>query len=264
MLNVTFYADESGIHDPHGEQPGSEVAAIGGYIATKEQWERFERRWKTALRKYKVRQLQFHMSEFYLKEPPPPYDKWTATKKKTFLRTMMRIAHDNTLFGYASMVETKAWDAILDDAAKTAPNPYFLCFQNFFAKFQNFLKEDFDPHVSKGKPIEDIAFVFHQHQEFGAAAEAGFAISKRISDPDDRLSSITFGSSKEYVPLQAADLFAFFARRRFTRHLKRIPQDEFESQLLAHENVRLIFLSPDNLRDLQQNRAKAEPNSENR
>ena len=264
MLDVTFYADESGIHDPRGEQPGSEVAVIGGYIATKKLWERFERRWNTALRKYKVPELQFHMSEFNRKEPPPPYDNWTATKKKQFLRALIRIAHDNTLFGFASMVETKAWDAILDDAAKTAPNPYFLCFQNLFAKFQDFLKEDFDPRVSKGKPVEDIAFVFHRHQEFGAAAKAGFAISKNISDPDDRLSRITFGSSKECVPLQAADLFAFYARRGFTHHLKQIPWDEFESRLLAHENVRLIFLSPNNLRDLQQNRANAEPSSGNR
>jgi len=49
VLELTFYGDESGVHDPHGEEPGSEVAAIGGYIATKRQWEKFERRWNTAL-----------------------------------------------------------------------------------------------------------------------------------------------------------------------------------------------------------------------
>ncbi len=255
MLEVTFYADESGTHDPHGEQVGAEVAAIAGYIATKKQWETFKRRWNTALTKYKI--PEFHMSEF--NRHKPPYDSWTNAKRKRFLRALIRIARDNKLYGYASMVETKAWDTILDDETKGFPefyNPYHTCLQNLFAKFPKFLKEEFDPHVSKGKPVEKIAFVFHRHQELGPAAAAGFEICKDVLDSDDRFSSITFGSSKDCVPLQVADLLAFYARRIFTRDLKGIPRDEFELALLERDNLHLIFLSPENLKDLRQKNEK--------
>ena len=48
MLGLTVYADESGIHDKHGLEPGSEVTVVAGYIAAKRNWEVVTRRWNTA------------------------------------------------------------------------------------------------------------------------------------------------------------------------------------------------------------------------
>jgi len=256
VLDVTFYGDESGIHDPHGNQPGSEVAAIAGYIATKRQWSTFERRWNTALRKFRV--SKFRMSEFYRADPP--YDKWSAAKKRRFLLTLIRIACDNTIAGYASMVRTKEWDTILDDETKLGfpqNNPWHTCFQNFFAKFLHFLKEMVDPVISKRIPPEKIVFVFHQHKVFGPAAEIGYTIILKALDHGGRLGTISFGSSEDYLPLQAADLFAFYCRRRFTRFLKNVPEDEFELALLNPDKVYLLELSPDNLKDLREKNEQA-------
>jgi Protein of unknown function (DUF3800) len=266
VLEVTFYADESGIHDPHGEQLGSEVATVAGYIATKDQWKKFERRWNTALKKFKV--SEFHMSEFNREKQKPdsPYVGWPNEKKKRFLRLLIKIARDNTLYGYASMVETKAWDTILDNETKLGLpkrkkgkllevpvyNPYITCFQNFFAKFPKFLNEAVDPIVSKRALVERVAFVFHQHQVFGPAAQIGYNIVHKDLDYDHRFGTITFGSSEEYPPLQAADLFAFYCRKSFTHYLKNIPQDEFELALLHPDKCYLIHLSPENLKDLRE------------
>jgi hypothetical protein len=261
VLEVTFYGDESGIHDPHGKEPGSEVAAIGGDIATKRQWKRFEQRWKTALRKYKV--PEFHMSEYNRKRPKPksPYFGWSEAKKKIFLALLIKIARDNTTAAYAAMVQTQAWDTILDDETKlgspqddSQKNPWHTCFQYFFAQFPFYLKGMVDPLISKHTPPEKIAFVFDQHEIFGPAAQIGYGAIKKILPDGGRFGGILFLAAKDYPPIQAADLFAFYARRRFARSLKNIAVDEFEEAILGnHEKVWLVELSPQKLKELREN-----------
>ena len=203
------------------------------------------------------------MSEFNRREPKPfsPYVGWSDNKRKRFLRLLIKIARDNTLYGYASMVETKVWDTILDDATKLPPphtksNPYHTCFMNFFAKFLKILKKEIDPLISKRPSAEKIAFVFHNHQVFGPAAKIGYGIIQKVLDHDGRLGTISFGSTEDYLPLQAADLFAFYCRKRFTRYLNNKAADEFEQALLKHEKVYLLYLSSENLQDLREKNEK--------
>jgi hypothetical protein len=260
VLDVTFYGDESGVHDEHGNEEGSEVAAIGGYIATKRQWKKFEKRWNAVLHEFKV--PEFHMSQYYRKEQDSdsPYLGWPNTKKKQFLRQLIKVARDNTTAAYASMVETQAWDTILDNWTKlgsplddSQKNPWHTCFQHFFVRFPRFLKEMVDPIISAHTPPEKVAFVFHQHEVFGPAAEIGYAIVQKMPEHGARLGTIAFGATADYPPLQAADLLAFYARRRFTRCLKGVDPDEFELALLGNEKrVWLFELSPENLEDLRQ------------
>jgi Protein of unknown function (DUF3800) len=272
VAELTFFADESGIHDPRGEQPGSEVASIAGYIARKREWAIFERRWNTALRKFKI--PAFRMSEFNRREQKPdsPYFGWSNEKKKNFLRLLIKIASRIPLAGYGSMVQTKAWDSILDEHTKVGIptkgahgaeelyNPYMACFQNFFAKFPGFLDRAVNPLLSRHSPVADVAFVFHRHQDFGPAAQIGYKLSRKILN-DDRLGTFTFASSEKCPPLQAADLLAFYSRRRFTRFLDGKNPDEFELRLLEpdpqnSDRVYLVYLSPENLRDLQEHSEK--------
>jgi hypothetical protein len=275
VIDLTFYADESGIHDPHGEQPGSEVASIAGYIGTKKQWETWERRWNTALNKFKV--PQFHMSEFNRKDQKPDsnYFGWSDKKKKRFLRLLIKIASEVPLAGYGSLVRTKAWDSILGDDAKVGIpgkrkgdyhiakpvfNPYLICFQNFFAKFPKYLDEVVNPLLGKRGPVRSVAFVFHQHKVFGPAAEIGFMLSQEVLK-DERLSTITLAPVQEYPPIQSADLLAFYSRRRFIRFLNNIPPDEFEQALLDPDpdnpdRVYLLELNDENLAGLQENSLK--------
>jgi hypothetical protein len=282
VLDVRFYADESGIHDEHGKEEGAEVAVIGGYIATKRQWKLFAKRWDTVLCAFNV--PEFHMSQYYRKkqDSDSPYLGWPNTEKKRFLRQLIKVARDNTTAAYASMVQTKAWDTILDPGTKLGIpkrqkdrivdgkpvlgelveephyNPYIICFQNFFAKLPYFLKEMVDPVLSRYAPPEQVAFVFHRHKDFGPAAQVGYNIVHKDFDHEHRLGTISFGSTEKCPPLQAADLLAFYARKRFTRYLKNIAPDEFEMALLGNEKkVWLLELTPDNLKDLRQKNEQA-------
>ena len=169
VLGLTVYADESGIHDKHGLLPGSEVTAVAGYIATKKNWEIVIRRWNTALKKYGVE--VFHMSKYWRDEPP--YDKWTKTKQKRFLSTLIRIVRDNTWFAIAGMVPTKDWDEALPEDIKGAglggklsfDHPYHFCFQMFFACFAELLTGEIDKRFAKQKFKERVMFIFEQQSE---------------------------------------------------------------------------------------------------
>jgi len=262
VLDLTFYADESGIHDHHGGEKGSEVASIGGYIATKKQWARFEKRWNLTRAKFGIADVPFRMSTFYRNEPP--YDTWSAKKRRRFLLDLIAVAHDNTTAAYASMVQTRAWDTILEDSMKLGfpkpdqYNPWHLCYLQFYRTLPRFLREKVDPLFDAQSTTEKIAFVFHQHDVFGLAAQIGFNVVKKFDSFGDRLGSITFDSNANYIPLQAADLLAFYSRRRFTRHLKGREPDEFELALLDNDQTYLMEYSPEQLKEMREHYLKVE------
>lgn len=235
VLEVTFYADESGIHDKQGEEKGAEVVSIAGYIATKAQWSTFTCRWLHALRNFKVTE-PFHMSEFY-RHDKGPYSEWSPTKRKELLATLINIARENTVRGFGVTIDTKGWKREFTDEMKGAPDfdhPYTFCSQLFFTRLLlNFLPEEFDPCIGHK---ETVALVFHNQTFLAPLTLLAYGLAKKIFDKEDRLRTITFGSDEHCPPIQAADLIAFYARRMKTR-LGRIPYDEFEE--LLHQGGKL-------------------------
>lgn len=252
MLGLTVYADESGTHDRQGVQPGSEITTIAGYVASKKNWELTTRRWDTALRKFGVD--VFHMSDYWRKKPP--YDKWTEAKQKRFLKNLIKVARDNTWFAIGAMVPTKDWNAALPEDIKggglgsklSFDHPYHFCFQMFFARFMELLTHEIDNRFPKRK--EKVAFVFDQQKQFEDIAGAGFHIIKDVVDPDNRLMSLTFGSKEDYIPLQAADLMAFYARRILTHQIQgKAWRDPFEQMMEERHNLMLYYFTRGQLFD---------------
>jgi hypothetical protein len=142
VLGLTVYADESGTHDKHGLQRGSEVTVVAGYIAKKASWDVFTRRWRTALKKYKVD--VFHMSELSAWQKHAPYNTWTEAKRKRFLSTLIKIARDNTHFAIGGMVSTQDYDKALSDDVKAgigklcSHSPISLLFSNALREILRF------------------------------------------------------------------------------------------------------------------------------
>jgi len=261
-MGLTVYADESGTHDKRGILPGAEVTALAGYITTKRSWDIFSQRWKTALRQYKAPEI-FHMSELWREEPP--YDKWSDAKRKNFLVTLIRIARDNTWCAFGGMVSNKDWNEVLPDRVKGVvvggrldfSHPYHFCFQMFFVRFMEYLTTDIDRRFPRNPGFkEKVTFVFDQQKQFGPVASEGFHIIKELLDPEDRFTSLTFASKKDYVPLQAADLLAFYARRILTHDMQnKAWHDPFE-KLLRH-NLMLHYFTRQQLIDF----AKSHPSA---
>jgi len=100
------------------------------------------------------------------------------------------------------MVETKAWDSILDDQTKigipvpyrpngkVVHNPYIERFSNFFVKFPQFFDKAVNPLLSRHDPVSNVAFVFDQHKRFGPAALVGYNISKDVEPDPNNLDKV--------------------------------------------------------------------------
>src|SRR5712692_891370 len=154
------------------------------------------------------------------------------------------------------MVPTKDWDEALPQDIKggglgrklSFDHPYHFCFQMFFARFMELLTDEIDKRFAKRKFKEKVAFVFDQQGQFEDVATAGFEIIKDALDPENRLASITFGSKEDYIPLQAADLLAFYARKMLTHQMQgKAGHDPFERQL--DHNLRLYYFTRGQLID---------------
>jgi hypothetical protein len=256
VIGLTIYADESGTHDEHGMQRGSEVTAVAGYITDKRNWERLTRRWNRARKEFGIKG-PFHASEYWRNEPP--FNQWTDAKKKRCLSTFIKIARDNTWFAVGGMVRTRDWDEIVAPKYKhgykgglSLSHPYHFCFQMLLVQFMGYLENDIDKRFRRRKGFEErVSFVFDRHQQFGKVASSGFQTLKKHIDPENRFVSLTFGSKDEHIPLQAADLLAFYARRILTHQNEgKAWRDPFERMLEERHNLMLHYFTRGLLIDL--------------
>ncbi len=185
----------------------------------------------------------------------PPYDKWSDAKRKKFLATLIRIARDGTWFAIGGMVPTKDWEQALPNDIKSGlggrldlSHPYHFCFQMFFARFMDLLTNEIDRRFGKYKFKEEVAFIFEQQRQFERVASGDFNVIKDVVDPENRLASLTFGSKDNYIPLQTADLLAFYARRILTHQIQgKAWRDPFERLLEQRHNLMLYYFTREQL-----------------
>jgi len=91
-------------------------------------------------------------------------------------------------------------------------------------------------------------FKLGQHLWLGRIVFRSAKCLKELLDPEDRFTSLTFASKKDYVPLQAADLLAFYARRILTHDLQnKAWHDPFERMLEKRHNLMLRYFTRDQL-----------------
>ena len=233
MYEFEIFADESGTHDTRGLLPGSEVMGVIGYFNTKKNWDIVSRRWNTRLKKAKLTK-PFHMREF---RNNPPFNKWSQKKRDKFERSLAKVARDTTWFVIGATVPVKDYDEVVPKWLKDSDqHPYFFCFRLFLDAVLHVVRTQVDPILrvkNKGyrKNDEPIAFIFDRQQTFQDQAIRTFNGVKELRDIDDRMGSITFGSRKQYVPLQAADLMAYYGRRIVAHDIKgeawRDPMERF-------------------------------------
>jgi len=236
---LTFYGDESGTHDRLGVQPGSDVIAVAGYLGWNDDWKRIQTRWKNCLEKYRV--SEFHLARF-LRNEEPPYRTWNKEKREEFIDELIGIARRHTCGGFGGLVVLEDYNQILPAHIKREhKHPYYFCFQMLI----DILLPELDTlHLPAG---EQVAFIFDQNQQFANGATESFKIIKQIRDKDDRLGSITFGSRKQYIPLQAADLIAYTVRAELSRFTKEKPRPDWGMNLSRKKNLKIVYCNKDGL-----------------
>lgn len=200
-MNFQAYIDDS--------MSDGRVLILAGYIASAKEWSAFETVWKERL-------LQARWETFHMKEIGSSLDEGRWLTAGWFYRAI----EDHVRAFVALAVEIEPLKRAVTELgfrrAMNDPgyldNPYILGFRAIFdatAQYQHELGID--------GPID---FIFDDRKEEDRVV-AGFDVFRRWCRADirDRLGRPPrFGSDDEFLPLQAADLLAWHARRHWLRH----------------------------------------------
>jgi uncharacterized protein DUF3800 len=200
---LVAYMDESGDHDPSGKQPGSEIAVIAGYVATKDQWLKFELRWKNVLKKFGVQ--VFHAKECAHRKNE--FCGWADEKRNDFHVQLTRVINENILVGIGGVVLLSDYNSVLPEWAKReVKHPYYFCFAVMMRTLRQF-RERF-------LPTEPIDFVFDRKKSFeGVLSDMFNHLRDNSPNHRGRLGSVSFRAKDEVIQLQAADYLAYEVRR---------------------------------------------------
>lgn len=249
MNILQSFADETGTHDMTGLAPGSEVAAVVGYLSRKDDWANFCSDWKAILDKYHIK--VFHMSEFNnvnrRDDPTWPYHGWSRDRMQSFINELVPIARDNSLIGVGGLVSVRDYDRLTPEWLKTeTQHPFHFCFQLFFDAMLHAI-EIFEPPLNDK---DQIAFFFDRQKQFKSKALQIYDITRAIKDSRNRMGSITFVDKEKYLPIQAADLLAFRQRKVLTRIINGLPPistGSWDEALESRHNLVMAYYDERNL-----------------
>jgi hypothetical protein len=201
---LTAYFDEA------GTDVKKPAVAVGCYIATCDQWKRFNQDWqwlkdRSGVKTYFRRTDQ---ESFWLHDETKH---WDREMQIAVYQAQHAFIHAYTLAGWSGSVIKSDYDDAIQGRDRTAlGTPYEFCLRHCMAGVVRFLKE---------RPIEDeILYVI----ESGAEGEGHLkeAFNKFLANPElkesHRLKSAdswAFVSKKKGMPLQAADALAYEASK---------------------------------------------------
>ena len=196
---------ESGIHD------GSPVLTVAAYQAKPKEWRDWTKKWNAAKRPIKV----YHAVD--AANLQGEFEGWTAAERDKLAAKLLPLIGEAQLAGVVigiHMEEFRRAIASHPELKEIIGNPYGACF-HWVAGTIIRLANRFDLN-------ERTAF-FHEVNDYQEDARQSFKwIGKNINSAA-RVISLTFGSKADFVPLQAADILAYEANKRF-RDMSRKPR----------------------------------------
>lgn len=183
----TGYFDESGTHG------GSKALVVSGYVASSEQWLRFDAAWKEALADEGL--THFHMKDFaHSKKEFEPW-KGDEGRRRQFIERLIRIIRKHTRKSFSNGLILDAYNEINSKYPfqEYLGKPYAFCARMCLAGIDNWKNEHgyVDPVISvfEDGPHEKNSFVKLLERD-------GYPVP-------------TFGKKLEHTPLQAADFVAW-------------------------------------------------------
>lgn len=197
------YFDESGEY-----QDGTlKRLTLGGCIASFENWQAFDQRWRAALDDEGVN--VFHMADFEAREGEFPRSDWEESRRRKLLGNLLGIINQHVSI--------------------------FVGFANYPVKFpeKRSMRAGYDRLIARSmintanRPWgldEEISIVFARHPEFSSVRVLEYF---EIINQDKSLESCAVAEPGKVLPLQAADLFTYelmkFSKSDRTNNDERYP-----------------------------------------
>jgi hypothetical protein len=214
------YIDESGVHD------GAKICCVSGYFGGVNQWKKFEREWQPILDRAGVK--EFHAKQFWARDRGNrvgAYKSWDDERADKFISELIAVIQGCRIFPMSAAVVTDTWQALnageqryltgeFFENGKTliggAPGkPYFLPFA--------FCIQIAARHCKSGLKVD---YSFDLNHSLRGYSIAYFAMLKKWNVHRGKMGEISFPTSHEALPLQAADLLAFSSYRYSVKTLK--------------------------------------------
>lgn len=212
MFEFELYCDDSGTD---GNSP---IAVAACYVASKCQWNEFDRNWDAVLRGEGF--TYFHMAEFVAKPEAghKPFCDWDNNKKSRVYDKLASIINTRVRKGFGIAIPKAAFDAAApqhfrDHYANDHYTYAVMCCIGMIADWraQYSVTPPIEYIFDQGSPQEQISAVWkiigrdpHYAQKYGLAPN-GFS----------------FRDKKVFKPLQAADILAWQMRNHVRRLLDR-------------------------------------------
>jgi hypothetical protein len=244
------YMDESGTH------AGSEVVAVAGYLATFDNWLRFESEWCQAMRLYCVE--DFHMSEFegHFKEFGDN-NYWTPEIRTRLIERVCQMCEQHSVLGLGCAVVRDDYErALPSDIQDEFRDPYYYC---LYTCLQMLVAHRDDTRIDALKPIN---FLFDRKDgrfRLGStmvgwqayATEVFDRIKPGLDELGHVIGELTFGKRVDYPELRAADLLVYETGKLYRQWLNEPsrPLRKSMRHLLKRKNLLITFQTQVKLRN---------------
>lgn len=206
-----------GYIDDSGSEPSAPDFVLAGYVLPAEAWAHFSDEWdKELLRGRPIRYL--HMKEIGKHFEGGQFDGWTLDEIEEKLLPLAEVIHSHQPMVLATHAPWREYEKFKSQSsrAKYIPSPYKALFHEITRIMYGWGKQ-------RGNP-RSVDFIFDEQGEVGYEAASWYADLKAAYPPDARS---FFGSTPEFkddslvLPLQAADMLAWFQRRKLSRPVTR-------------------------------------------
>ena len=245
-MTLQAYTDDSG---KLGDSP---VCVLAGYISTAERWATFSNEWQAALHT-PPKICYFKSTEAMHRQKQ--FQGFCETQRDQKLRDLVEVVRKYADAGIVSVIPTEPFKRLMAKWAEPyLRRPYFLLFHGIIAQFCLYAQEEnqkdeidfyFDTQDDEPAVIGDLQTSYRLFVEAAPPELKCF-----VGDPP------MFRNEKKVLPLQAADLMAWHARRVYHEVARgRLHENAIVEQLF-HIKHRLHYWSEERLsavvRDLLQ------------
>jgi hypothetical protein len=204
------------------ESEDDSVFVLAGYVAPAEMWAKFSDAWKAALAEEPAISI---LKTKHAMSSPPRGDFWglTAEQRDAKLCKLYEIIDAHVSFSVSVVVHTESRKRIFSKGpfSKEATNPFFGAFSALIGNVARMT-------IAHGM-TEKIDWVFDDRMDkTKLLREWDDVIQKVGKDVSHVLGSTPiFKSDDDVLPLQAADMEAWWLRRRWSEKLKGLPRLEY-------------------------------------
>lgn len=206
-----------GYIDDSGSEPSSPTFVLAGYVLPAHYWASFSDEWTATLSSGKPIP-HLHMKDLGAHVTGGVFDGWDIAEKETKLLSLARVIQK---FNPVAISAHSKWAAFRSFAAKSQRSSYI---RNPYKALLHEITRIMCLGGLKHSNPNNVDFIFDEQGEIGSEATSWWLDMKEAFPPDARKlfgKTPTFENDEHVMPLQAADMFAWFYRRRLTKPVVR-------------------------------------------